>query len=141
MVDSVPILVTFTIYRQPPSLNKLIALRNAAQYRHTKRGRYLAGASLSGMRKSWASEMPWIPESDWANGKRYVRFTRVMGPGERPYDDDNLIGGLKAVRDALVDMHFITGDGPNSAEFSYHQRHGSLSALVIDVSVEPISAS
>lgn len=36
-----------------------------------------------------------------ATGKRRVTFIRLMGKGQRAFDDDDLIGGCKLVRDAM----------------------------------------
>jgi len=45
-----------------------------------------------------------------------------MGRSERPYDDDNLIGGFKAIRDALVKHGYLLNDNPKNATFKYIQQ-------------------
>lgn len=64
-------------------------------------------------------------------GPRFVRFTRVMGPGEREYDDDNLKGGLKPIRDLLCvgtkrhpGLGIILDDRKETARFEYQQLRG-----------------
>lgn len=106
--------------------------------------RYLAGRGRSGRERWWGRyqsgrnrwqeflDKAWSDER--ADGPRKVTFTRIMGPRERPYDDDNLIGGLKSLRDYLVDCRFITGDSPEHATFVYKQERGKESA--IDILIE-----
>jgi hypothetical protein len=76
-----------------------------------------------------------LPEGDWDSAtKKFITFTRIMGKRERLYDDDNLIGGLKPVRDALVDVGIIDNDNAASAEFIYRQVRGSAGPILeIDV--------
>lgn len=74
-------------------------------------------------------------------GPRLVRFTRVMAPGEREYDDDNLKAGLKPIRDLLCagtprrpGLGVIIDDRKEVSRFEYHQVRGVEAATIIDVS-------
>jgi hypothetical protein len=63
----------------------------------------------------------WHLEAEPTRPKR-VHFTAYVG---RPFDDDNLIGALKHVRDGLIDARLIRGDAPADGHvFSYEQRTG-----------------
>lgn len=115
----------FNIHRKAPSLNKLISLEQSSRWAHTKRGRYLYyKARKNYSREAWLQEVYEAPEG-WDTSKRkLVTLTRVMGYNERKYDDDNFIGGLKPLRDALVDAGLIANDNARSAEFKYEQVKG-----------------
>jgi hypothetical protein len=45
-----------------------------------------------------------------------MQITRYYGPRERPRDRDNLHGGAKPLRDALVRSGYLAGDGPDWLE-------------------------
>lgn len=67
---------------------------------------------------------------------RAVTFRRLLGPGERKYDDDNLRGGLKPVRDILIETGWIVDDDASHAVFFYYQERSPIGggpALVIRV--------
>jgi hypothetical protein len=49
-----------------------------------------------------AAKMAGIPA---ATGKRRVTFVRIMGKRQRAFDDDDLSGGCKLVRDAMKRPH------------------------------------
>lgn len=111
----------FCVYREVRSLNQINSLKWAASNARTKRGRYLYGRHVYGQRESWAEEME-QPPFDWdKNTRKLVTLTRVMSYRQRPFDDDNLIGGMKAVRDALVDIGYLRNDDSSAAEFVYKQ--------------------
>lgn len=94
------------IKRQPPSLNKLIGMHWAVKHR---------------LKQTWIGELPWLNKDERATHRRVVKFTRLIGPRERRYDDDNFIGGCKPIRDALVSMGYILDDDDAGAEFVYSQ--------------------
>ena len=45
-----------------------------------------------------------------------MQITRYYGPRERPRDRDNLHGGAKPLRDALVRSGYLAGDSPEWLE-------------------------
>jgi hypothetical protein len=50
-----------------------------------------------------------------------VTITRVMAAGEREFDDDNLVGGAKGLRDALKRLKWIRDDNREWLEVEYRQ--------------------
>ena len=57
---------------------------------------------------------------------KHVHFTAYVG---QPFDDDNLVGACKAIRDGLQDAWLISGDAPRDGHrFTYEQRAGFPSA-------------
>lgn len=62
------------------------------------------------LRNIWRKEFP--PAMPKAAMLRVVRIQRVMGPKERRYDDENLHGGVKPIRDALRYTGWILDDSP-----------------------------
>lgn len=68
-----------------------------------------------------------------ATKKRRVKFTRWYRPGQRPYDNDNLVAGFKPLRDCLRLTGIIKDDSPKWLETQYHQEmeeHGGVSVFV-----------
>lgn len=55
-------------------------------------------------------------------GKRLVRVWRVMAPGDRRYDDENLKAGCKPILDALKRLGAIHNDSPVWLEHDAQQR-------------------
>ena len=53
--------------------------------------------------------------------RMHVRLTSHRRRGHPPLDDDNLVGGAKPLRDALVDCGLIHDDSAVYAEFEYEQ--------------------
>lgn len=92
-----------------PSLNELLRMHWTKQRR---------------LKKDYGWELTAVNANDpkyraeWKE-RREVRFLSC-----RPYllDTDNLIGGIKPLRDALVDMELIIDDSPKYADFSYFQK-------------------
>lgn len=65
-----------------------------------------------------------------------VRFIRGYNGRGKPYDDDNLCGAWKAIRDQVADF-FGVSDAPDSPlRFEYRQEKGK-AALAVEI--EPIS--
>lgn len=121
---------------QPLSLNRINSLRASSRYAYTARGRgYTKWLASSARMRAIVPE----PEYDWqiVKGPCTVTFTRIMVYGEKTYDDDNFIGGLKGIRDALVAHGYIGGDGPGSGvRFRYKQKRDlsrDCPALVIEI--------
>ena len=57
------------------------------------------------------------------SGPLRVRIIRRYAKGERPYDDDNLSGGCKELRDAIAAMLGRRGDSAqDELAFEYEQR-------------------
>ena len=63
---------------------------------------------------------------DGARGKRHVRFIVYR---KRMIDDDNMIQGVKALRDALVEVGLLINDSPKWATFQYDQRPAKTSKI------------
>lgn len=57
--------------------------------------------------------------------RRRVHLVRVFDGRKRERDRDNLIGGMKAIVDALVLEHLLVSDAPSSAELHYSQERGA----------------
>lgn len=55
-----------------------------------------------------------------------IHITRVYGGRERAYDRDNLIGGCKALVDAMKGL-LIEDDAPGKCNISYGQVRGPIS--------------
>lgn len=59
-----------------------------------------------------------------AEGKRRVLFVRLMGRSARPFDQFNLIGGLKPVVDAMVRLDVLVDDTPRYFEgYAWQERN------------------
>jgi len=111
----------FCIYKPVMSLNQVNSFKWVAQNSRSKRGRYLYGRHVYRQREAWVEEM-YEPPKGWnKETRKLVTLTRVMSYRQRPFDDDNLIGGLKPVRDALIDAGYIRNDDSSAAEFVYKQ--------------------
>jgi len=129
----------FVIERKPPSLNDLLALRGAAIFARTSRGKIGAYYKAKRIRQQWFELMPRPASDDVVAGFRFVRLTRLMSKRERAYDDDNFAGGCKPIRDALVDAGLIWGDSSRDAQFEYRQIYSELGpALGVMIDDEPI---
>lgn len=73
-----------------------------------------------------------------ATGKRRVVYVRIMGPRERSWDEDNLIGGGKMVFDALVAAGLLVDDNRAMCERAYAEERGPESGLRLEISdMEP----
>jgi Holliday junction resolvase RusA-like endonuclease len=66
-----------------------------------------------------------------AEGKRRVTFERVWGPGQRAYDRDNLVGGMKPIRDALTKAGLLVDDAEKWCQAHYGQRGPEPTATII----------
>lgn len=106
---------TFTIDRDPPSLNARIF--NAG----TKRWAYKRE------RDAWAWELRAVrllQKIPAARARRRITLTRVYDGRQQERDADNLAGGMKAIVDALVHEGMLLDDSPQHAEIHYMQERG-----------------
>jgi len=64
-----------------------------------------------------------------------VTLTRVYSGRGKAYDDDNLSGGLKSLRDAVAETLLgRKGDSQEDGlEFSYHQEKGEETKTIIEI--------
>lgn len=54
-------------------------------------------------------------------GRQLVRITRVLGPGQREFDTDNLHGSVKELLDSLRDFRIVRDDTPSAIELVVEQ--------------------
>jgi len=67
-------------------------------------------------------------------GKVTVHITRVYSGRGRPYDDDNLSGGCKQLRDAISAILGLQGDSKEDGiAFAYHQKKGKETQTLIEI--------
>jgi hypothetical protein len=131
MTDEFPRAFRFNIPLRPPSTNDL---RRMARRPHI---------AVLMVRRQW---LRWFRPDIVAaarrtlSGPRLVRFIRVMGPREREYDDDNLKGGLKPIRDLLCvgtkkkrGLGMVLDDRKEVSRFEYHQVRGDAPGTIIDI--------
>lgn len=126
-----PGLHRFVIPLQPPSQNDL---------RRMARRPWIATKMVKRQWVRWFHPMVVAHARGTLRGPRLVRFIRVMGPREREYDDDNLKGGLKPIRDLLSvgtkrnrGLGVILDDRKETARFEYAQVRGPAPATIIEV--------
>lgn len=72
-------------------------------------------------RKAWAALVPSVPFAARRAEKRGVHVARFMAKGERDFDDENLLRGVKPLMDALVVAGFLKNDSPKWRVLSYDQ--------------------
>jgi hypothetical protein len=76
--------------------------------------------------------------------RQVATITRLLGPGERPFDFENLAGGnAKSLVDALTDLGFWRDDSPAWLDRAYAQRKATpaerAAGISTIVTVEAIS--
>lgn len=129
---------TFTVERDTPSLNDRVY--NAATYR---------GSMYRKVRDAWCWEFRAarlkvrIPR---ARTRRRVTIVRNYGGRARERDRDNLIGGAKAVIDAMVSEGLLVDDTSLGAEIHYDQRRiipplKGVPPVYITIEIEELTAS
>lgn len=65
---------------------------------------------------------------------RRLHVERILGPKEREYDDDNISGGVKYIRDFLVKTGYLFRDDPRHCSATYSQAvRGAVSATVLTI--------
>lgn len=115
----------FTLERKLPSANERSVNANTARF-HYRKERDAWG---------WLLKVAMIQHGiPRANEKRRLRIVRVLGKGEREYDFDNLVGGAKALVDAMARAGLVLNDNARWLEASYHQERGSATGVRIEVS-------
>jgi len=113
--------------------------------------------AYSKSRNAWADDLRRamqihrIPD---ASGKRKITITRLMGHGQRAFDDDDFVGGAKLVRDAMQrprkvqrmsgvllvkGASLIMTDGASDAEFVYEQARAADGKAATLITVEDVS--
>lgn len=68
-----------------------------------------------------------------ATTRRRVFFTRYYSGKQRPYDRDNLVAGMKPLRDCLTELKLIVDDSERWLEAHYMQKHGETSHIAVDI--------
>ncbi len=68
-----------------------------------------------------------------ATTKRRVLYVRIMGPREKEWDYDNLVGGGKMVFDAMIGVGLLVDDSSKWCEREYKQERGAESGLRVEV--------
>jgi len=70
-------------------------------------------------RDAWLVAIGWLPEVRWFAARQRqgarpcsVQIVRLMEPGERRYDEDNLRGGAKPILDVLKRCGVLKSDTP-----------------------------
>lgn len=116
-----PCEVIRTAYGHTPTPWLQVALPLTPSLNETKRWHYTITRDA---RKAAAEEFQYACGgqriwSVWPPGLRVVIVTRC---GTKLIDDDNVSGGFKHVRDAMVDCGILPGDGPHQVSFLYEQR-------------------
>ena len=86
-----------TIPLKLPSMNQW-----SNQFRGWQRVRWI--------KARFEKELPPLVKSKRAKGRKRVTITRVLGPRERLYDPDNLVGACKPLLDALRAAGYIEDD-------------------------------
>ncbi|MGN6107259.1 MAG: hypothetical protein ACTHU0_19280 [Kofleriaceae bacterium] len=103
---------TFDIPKAPSSMNAHVVNAGGARWAYAKE------------RNEWAL---WIRQARLlrcipkATGKRRVTFERLYGGRCREWDNDNFVGGLKVVRDALVREGLLVDDNEANLTAIYKQ--------------------
>ena len=71
--------------------------------------------------------------------RQLVTLTRILGPRERAWDDENLHGGTaKAVIDTLTDLGYWVDDSPKWIDRAYHQdATRRAEGPAVEITVEP----
>lgn len=102
----------FMIERDPPSLNARIHNSGASRWQYRAE------------RDVWSGELMVARVNHRitpARRRRRVTLERVYGGRQKERDRDNLVGGMKAVVDALVLQGLLVDDTPAHAELHYGQ--------------------
>lgn len=103
--------ITWTIRRRCPTAN---------DWHGAPRWKYLRIAEI------WLREFPPATVAPMiAAGPRRVHVERIYprSPGQRRYDDDNLLAGTKPILDALAKRRWLVGDSPRWCRATASQRH------------------
>ena len=112
----------FLIERGAPSLNDRIVNAGPTAWKY-RRERTAWGWELRAVRL--------LQRIPIAKGRRRLTLTRVYNGRQKERDRDNLIGGMKAVVDAITLEGLIVDDSPQMAEINYEQMVGTPVGLVV----------
>lgn len=141
--------ISLIIARKTPSRNDFLVGPGGQDY-----------WKIEELKKVWREELALAagrhadPEKVWghlsaqclklaANGKtcamfRKVLVKRILGPRERPYDDDNIAGGTKYLTDFLVALGLVFRDDYRHCVRAYDQSERGVQPLtIITISEEP----
>ncbi len=106
---------TFLVKRETPSMNARLVNSGPSRFAYGKeRGVWVMEFRAARLNNKIPKAAP--------NGRRRVTLTRVYGGKARGRDRDNLIGGMKAVVDAMVLEGLLADDTEARAELHYGQR-------------------
>ncbi len=114
----------FEVARKLASQNKLKG--------NTKAGRYAYQQERAWWHKqfSMAVMAKWVTK---ASKYRIVRVTRIIGKGGKFFDMGNLVGGCKAMLDAMVNTGVLVDDSPTHCFISYKQVRGEIDKVKFEV--------
>ena len=68
-----------------------------------------------------------------ATEKRRVFFSREYAGKCRRFDRDNLVAGMKPLRDCLTELKLIVDDADKWLEAHYEQRQGDVNQIIITI--------
>ena len=72
---------------------------------------------------------------NWLPLKKHITITRIMGPRQREFDHDNLVGGCKSLVDAMKGR-LIKDDTAEYVSVKYRQVEGERGGTIIEVRFE-----
>lgn len=110
----------FLVDRDPPSLNARLFNAGARPWAYRRE------------RDAWCWEfraVRLLQRIPAAKARRRLTLTRVIAGNQKVRDRDNLIGGMKALVDALVLEDLLVSDGPAMAEIHYAEERGKPTGL------------
>lgn len=122
---------SFVLDRKPPSMNDHSPNANTARFQYRKE------RDAWGWLLKLAMGERHIPR---ANERRRLAITRIIGPREREYDYDNLVGGCKALLDAMVKAGLVLNDNARWLTATYAQERGAASGVRVDVWEHDVSS-
>lgn len=74
-----------------------------------------------------------------AHVKYHITITRQYSGRGRPYDDDNLSGGIKELRDTIAKYLGLAGDSEeDGVKFYYAQEKGYQTQTIIEIETKEI---
>lgn len=93
------------------------------------RGRHWASSGTTREKKEWlfwlrSTNGLGVPQ-EHGGRKRRVEIVRRMGPGQREYDAENLLGGsVKSLCDGLKTLKWLKDDSPKWRDLEVRQERG-----------------
>lgn len=121
---------TFMIERDPPSLNARIHNSGASRWKYRAERDVWSGEVMVARVNHRITE---------ARGRRRVTLERVYGGRQKERDRDNLVGGMKAVVDALVLQGLLVDDTPAHVELHYGQMQWPAGQRGLRVTIEDLA--